>query len=138
MTIEQAKDYIKGLKERFDAPYSPKDKNLIEQLYYEVLAKEFVPTTCQNCYHDAVIEIAVYLKNNNKMAEKCNYRLRAGFIIHCPTFHNGAIYTNDNLTDAIAEKYLEAYPKNEDMFQQLPQKKEEKVLPSARKRTTKK
>ena len=126
MTYEQATEYIKGLKERFDAPYSPSDKNLIVTLYWEVLSKEFKPTTCQNCYHDAVIELYHYIKNNSKMAEKCNYRLRAGFIIHCISFHNGAIYTNDNLTDAIAEEYLKAYPKNTDMFQVMPPKKEVK------------
>lgn len=50
------------------------------------------------------------------MKEKCNYSLRAGFIIHCPTFHDGKIYTNDNLTDAVAAEYLAAFPGQRPMF----------------------
>lgn len=54
------------------------------------------------------------------MKEKCKFRMRAGFIINCPAFEGGKIYTNDNLTDAVAEKYLAKFPKNADMFQELP------------------
>lgn len=55
------------------------------------------------------------------MAKKCNYRLRAGFIISCPDFRNGKIFTNDNLTDSVAKEYLAKYPKMEKMFQTLPE-----------------
>ena len=120
MTYDEAKKLIGELLERYDNPYSPKDKNTIETLHFDVLGKEFIPTTCQNCYHDAVIIIYNYLKTHKTMAEKCNYRLRAGFIIHCPNFHNGQIYTNDSLTNEIAAEYLEKYPDNVDMFQELP------------------
>ena len=60
------------------------------------------------------------------MAEKCNYRLRAGYLINSPTFRGGAIYSNDNLTDEVAEEFLTAFPERVDMFQQLP-KAEEKA-----------
>ena len=78
------------------------------------------------CYHDALIEIYHTLKRNRKMAEKCNYRLRAGYLINSPTFRGGAIYSNDNLTDEVAEEFLNAFPERVDMFQQLP-KAEEKA-----------
>lgn len=120
MNFEQAISLTQDLRGRFDAPFSSYDKNTIEQLYYEVLGKEFKPTSCQQCYHDALIEIYVYLKKYGKMKEKCNYRMRAGFIINCPTFHNGKVYTNDNLTDEVAAEYLKQFPKNVDMFQQVP------------------
>ena len=120
MNFEQAKSLTQDLRGRFDAPFSSYDKNTIEQLYFEVLGKEFKPTSCQQCYHDALIEIYVYLKKIGKMKEKCNYRMRAGFIINCPTFHNGKVYTNDNLTDEVAAEYLKQFPKNVDMFQQVP------------------
>ena len=78
------------------------------------------------CYHDALIEIYHTLKRNRKMADKCNYRLRAGYLINSPTFRGGAIYSNDNLTDEVAEEFLTAFPERVDMFQQLP-KAEEKA-----------
>ena len=119
MTLEQAKTLTNDLRGRFNAPFSSFDKQNIEQLYYEVLGKEFKPTTCQQCYHDALIEIYLYLKRENKMKAKCNYRMRAGFIINCPTFHNGTVYTNANLTDKVAEEYIAAFPQNADLFQRL-------------------
>ena len=94
---------------------------MVARLYKEVLGKDFQPTTCQQCYHDALIEVYLYLKNNKTMAKKCNYRLRAGFIISCSDFKSGKIFTNDNLTDAVAKEYLAKYPKQEKMFQKLPE-----------------
>lgn len=120
MKVEDAKAIVEELKGRFEAPFSSSDKAHIVRLYWEVLGKEFKPTSCQQCYHDALIEVYLYLKKYNKMKEKCNYRMRAGFIISCPRFANGKIYTNDNLTDEVAEEYLAQFPKNVDMFQQLP------------------
>lgn len=119
MTLEQAKTLTNDLRGRFNAPFSSFDKQSIAQLYYEVLGKEFKPTTCQQCYHDALIEIYLYLKRENKMKAKCKYRMRAGFIINCPTFHNGTVYTNANLTDEVAEEYIAAFPQNADLFQRL-------------------
>lgn len=55
------------------------------------------------------------------MKAKCQYRLRAGVIINCPNFHNGEIYTNNNLTDEVAAEYLQRYPKQADLFQALPE-----------------
>ena len=42
--------------------------------------------------------------------------MRAGFIINCPTFRGGQIFTNDNLTDDVAEEYIKRFPKNADLF----------------------
>jgi hypothetical protein len=116
MDVDEAKELVTGLRQRFDAPYSETDKSLITQLYKHVLGKTFKPTSCQSCYHDAVIEIYLHLKNYNTMATIHKYSMRAGFIINCPTFHNGTIYTNDNLTDDIAEEYIKQFPKNADLF----------------------
>lgn len=120
MDYKQATAHIQELRGRFDAPFSFGDKQLIAALYAEVLGKVWQPTTCQTCYHDAVIEIYHYLTTHKRMKEKCNYRLRAGYIIHSPLFEGGTIYTNDNLTDAVAAAYLEQFPKAVEMFQQLP------------------
>lgn len=120
MNVEDAKAIVQELKGRFDAAFSSSDKERIEMLYWEVLGKELKPTSCQQCYHDALIEIYLYLKKYNKMKEKSKYRMRAGFIINCPAFDGGKIYTNDNLTDDVAERYLARFPQNVEMFQELP------------------
>ena len=119
MNVEDAKTIVQELKGRFDAAFSSSDKERIEMLYWEVLGKELKPTSCQQCYHDALIEIYLYLKKYNKMKEKSKYRMRAGFIINCPAFDGGKIYTNDNLTDDVAERYLARFPQTVEMFQEL-------------------
>ena len=120
MRYDEAMAMVGGLRERFDAPYDEEDKRRVVLLYREVMRKEFQPTTCQQCYHDAVIEIYLKLKKNKKMPKKCNYRLRAGFIISCPDFMNGKIFTNENLTDKVAKQYLDKYPNMETYFSELP------------------
>lgn len=120
MTLEQAKAIIAELRGRFEEPFSSSDKATIEALFRQVTGKTFVPTSCQQCYHDAVIEIVYYLKKNKKMATTSNYKLKAGAIINCPTFQGGKVFTNDNLTDEVAKEYLEAYPEQEGIFAQVP------------------
>lgn len=121
MTYSEAKRKTEELKARFDSPFSSSDKAVIEHLYDEVMRKHFTPTSCQQCYHDALIEICLTLKKERKMPKKCNYRLKAGFIISCPDFYNGKIFTNENLTDKVAKEYLVKYPKMEDYFQRIPE-----------------
>ena len=121
MSYDEAVNISNDLRTRFDAPFSNVDKSTIVELYGEVLGKTFQHTNCQQCYHDALIEIVLYLKNEKRMAEKCNYRLRAGYIINNPHFRSGKIYTNENLTDEVSAEYLEMYPDNKSMFQALPQ-----------------
>ena len=54
------------------------------------------------------------------MAEKLNYRLKAGAIINCPAFMGGKVFSNDNLTDEVAENYLKQFPDNVELFQKIP------------------
>lgn len=123
MELADVKAIIEELRGRFDAPFSSSDKSTIANLYYEVIGKTFVHTSCQQCYHDGLIEIYHYIKKYGKMAEKLNYRLKAGAIINCPTFNGGKIFSNDNLTDEIAEEYLKQFPDNVEIFQKVPEKK---------------
>jgi len=120
MELEEARRIIEDLKGRFDTPFSSFDKETIEELYYEVTGKSFVPTSCQQCYHDALVEIVYFLNKNGKMAEKLNYRLKAGAIINCPAFMGGKVFSNDNLTDEVAQNYLEQFPDNVELFQKVP------------------
>lgn len=110
MTIDEAKTKVESLRERFDAPYSQDDKKEIESLYKVVMGRTFRATSCQTCYHDAVIEIYLQLKKHGTMISEHSYVLQAGFIIHSPLFHEGKIFTNANLTDDIAEEYLKQFP----------------------------
>lgn len=121
MTYQEAKAALEKLEGKQDAAFSVAEKQKIEQLYFEVLRKTFVHTSCQQCYHDAVIEMACYIKKYRKLKAKCNYRMKAGFIISCPDFYSGKIFTNDNLTDKVAKEYLERYPKQEVMFSEIPE-----------------
>lgn len=120
MTYEEATAKVGELKARFDSPFDTTDKAVIETLYFEVTRKRFVPTTCQQCYHDALIEIYLKLKKEKAMPQKCNYAMKAGFIISCPDFYHGKIFTNENLTDKVAHEYLKKYPQMEKYFQKIP------------------
>ena len=120
MTYEEATAKVGELKARFDSPFDATDKAVIETLYFEVTRKRFVPTTCQQCYHDALIEIYLKLKKEKAMPKTCNYAMKAGFIISCPDFYHGKIFTNENLTDKVAHEYLTKYPHMEKYFQKIP------------------
>ena len=120
MTYNEAKAAVEKFQGKMDASFSNADKKKIEELYSVVLRKTFVHTSCQQCYHDAVIEMMVYLRKYRKLKTKCNYRMRAGFIISCPDFYAGRIFTNETLTDKVAKEYLEKYPKQAAMFSEIP------------------
>lgn len=116
MTYDEAFSITQELRARFDAPFSSLDKARIEKLYDAVLGKHLKKTNCQQCYHDALIEIYLYLKREKKMAERSKYVMRAGFIIHSPLFKGGKVFTNDNLTDEVAEEYMGMFPNKKPMF----------------------
>ena len=72
------------------------------------------------------------------MAEKLNYRLKAGAIINCPAFKGGKIFSNDNLTDEVAKDYLNQFPDNVELFQKVPEKKENTVAVTGKGKGTQK
>lgn len=122
MTHDEALARANELRGRHNSsPFNSKEKRSIEELHREVIGYDMKPTTCQNCYHDALILITLRLKKTTAMAKDKQYTLRNGFIIHSPIFHQGAIYTNANLTDDIAREYLERFPANVTMFSKIPQ-----------------
>ena len=108
------------------ASLSSSDKAEIESLYALVLDKKFVRTSCSDCYHDAVIEMSVYLNKNGKMKEKSEYGLKNGVVLQME-FGSSEMYTNANLTDEVAEKYLAKYPDNIKYFSKKPDDWEERV-----------
>lgn len=96
------------------------DKTEIERLYTEVLGKKFVKTSCSDCYHDAVIEMFLYLRKHGKMKDKCSYVLKNGALLQMK-FGSGEMYTNANLTDEVAERYLAANPSGRVLFASMPE-----------------
>lgn len=120
-------DVVNRLKELGSiASLSSSDKAEIENLYVLVLDKKFIRTSCSDCYHDAVIEMSVYLNKNGKMKEKSEYGLKNGVLLQMG-FGSSEMYTNANLTDEAAEKYLAKYPDNIKYFSKKPDDWEERV-----------
>lgn len=133
MTYNEALVIVTELNRgRKSAPYSVEEKALIERIYPDIMGRRFRRTSCRRCYHDAVIEMAVKLRKSKEMEriEKCDYRMRAGFIIHNPAIDGGKVYTNANLTNEVAEKYLALYPQKAVMFEKIPAKVEQPAKPA--------
>lgn len=105
---------------------STSNKSEIELMYRQVLNKEFVKTSCNDCYHDAIIEMYLYLKRTGNMKQKSNYTLKNGVLLQAE-FGSNTMYTNANLTDEVAENYLAKNPKGEILFASLPTDWEDRV-----------
>lgn len=108
------------------ASLSSSEKAEVENLYLLVLDKRFIRTSCRDCYRDAIIEMSVYLKKNRKMKEKSEYGLKNGVLLQME-FGSSEMYTNANLTDEVAEKYLAKHPENIKYFARKPEDWEERV-----------
>lgn len=105
---------------------SSSNKLDIELMYREVLGKESIKTSCNDCYHDAVIEMYIHLKKTGKMKDKSNYILKNGVVLQ-KEFGSGDMYTNANITDEVAENYLADNPKGIMFFSGYPADWENKV-----------
>lgn len=117
MTVQEVVNKLKELGGK--SSLSSSDKSSIVVLYQEVLGRKFVRTSCSDCYRDAVIEMYSYLRKNGKMKEKSNYALKNGVLLQM-NFGSSEMYTNDNLTDEAAEKYLASHPKGISLFSVTP------------------
>lgn len=100
-----------------DSVFSEEQRNLIAEAYQSLLGKQIPNCSCRNRYTDALIEICATFKIKTNMSN-CKYQLFAGVIIWIGT----DCYSNHNLTDEIAEKYLAMHPEaREKEFQAWPQ-----------------
>ena len=105
---------------------SSSDKSDIELMFHEVLGRTFTKTSCADCYRDAVIEMYSYLKRYGKMKEKSSYALKNGVLLQVG-FGSSEMYTNNNLTDEAAERYLAENPKGIVFFASTPSDWEKRV-----------
>lgn len=130
MTASEAYDTLLALS-RANKPYSSAEESIISNLYTEVLGKKVRDCNCRDKWRDAVIEALLYLKKHNAMREKCNYKLRAGVILHISG--SSEVYTNANLTDKVALKFLQENPNAASRFAVIPNKTPKRVRKSAKK-----
>ena len=118
------------------ASLTANDKDEIESLYTQVLDKKFVRTSCNDCYHDAIIEMICYIKKHGKMKEKCAYKLKNGVLLQME-FGSSDFYVNETLTDEIAEQYLAKYPDNILFFAEYPDDWKERAAKKVEKKKKK-
>lgn len=122
MTVSEAYNTLLALS-RADKSYSSAEESIISNLYTEVTGKKVRDCNCRDKWRDAVIEALLYLKKHKAMREKCDYKLRAGVILHISG--SSEVYTNDNLTNEVAEKFLKDNPNAVGRFAVIPQPKAE-------------
>lgn len=85
---------------------SASDKSFIKKEYLKYKGEELkVSSGCQNCWHDAIIELLVSLKENKIL-------MAAGFVFE----FEGKLYNRHNLTDKIATKFIDAFPEKQIYF----------------------
>ena len=116
LRLEEMKGRLKDL--------SSSDKSFIESIQITVLRRPFTRTGCGDCYRDAVIEMYYFLQKNEIM-KKSNYSLVAGVILQMAGDPN--VYSNSNLTDEAAERYLKNNPKRIDFFSFYPEDWEARI-----------
>lgn len=108
--------------------YSEEDADRIRSAYMATYKKE-VNRTCGNCLGDALAELIHFNRKDSEQMKKqieCRYRLRAGMLIRLG-FGDNKYYSNANLTDEVAEKYILANPERIDDFQTVPDDMYDKI-----------
>lgn len=132
MNYEEIKRRVSawGIQSEFSTP----EKAAIEQMYFDVLGKHIRNCNCPDRYRDAVIELRIFTKNHLTM-EKSKYVLKAGVVIQPST--TSEVYTNDNLTDAVAEQFLKERPGARGLFETIPSSTAEVKVPENEKEAAK-
>lgn len=64
MSYEEVVNRLEEL--RSQKGFSSSDKSEIEIMYREIMRKDFVRTSCSDCYRDALIEMYITLKKDGK------------------------------------------------------------------------
>lgn len=100
-------------------PLSASSKNRVHELYPIVLNRNFKPTSCSNCYHDAIIEMYLFIKRNGKFMQQTLYKLSCGVVIQAE-FGSQKFYTHHNCSDEDAEMLLASGKATEKDFDRMP------------------
>lgn len=106
------------MKDRYDDGFSSLDRSFLDRVYFLLYGREITNKGCSDCYRDAYMEISIRLKRDKKMPKQSSYQLKPGAVI---TFFGSPVaYTNANLTDEVALRYLSLNESNAKMFAHLP------------------
>ena len=128
--------------QRFRGEYTQKQKREIEALYKQVFRESFTPTSCSNCYHDAVDKMWAYIRKHGDVMPEREFILKHGAVINVGEFGSGRFYIRHTLTDDLALEYLRKNPAGIREFEAYPADWKERlskpVAKSVTKTTTKK
>lgn len=128
--------------QRFRGEYTQKHRRDIEALYKQVFRESFTPTSCSNCYHDAVDKMWAYIRKHGDVMPEREYVLKHGAVINVGEFGSGRFYIRHTLTDDLAMEYLRKNPAGIREFEAYPADWKERlnrpVAKSVTKTTTKK
>lgn len=119
MTYEETMTRLKEMESRYQDGFSSLDRSLLDNLYFNIFGREITNRGCCDCYRDAYMEILIYLKRNKAMPKKSDFVLKAGAII--TFFGEPKCYSNANITDEAALRFLAMNPSNEKLFEHLPE-----------------
>lgn len=119
MTYEETMTRLKEMESRYQDGFSSLDRSLLDNLYFNIFGREITNRGCSDCYRDAYMEILIYLKRNKAMPKKSDFVLKAGAII--TFFGEPKCYSNANITDEAALRFLALNPSNEKLFEKLPE-----------------
>ncbi|MBD5389595.1 hypothetical protein HDR64_00595 [bacterium] len=103
--------------------HTPGDAEWLDRAYQAVF-KQKINRHCVNCLYDALILLRIRLKNDVQQLKsqlECHYRLKAGVVLRFDGNAGTRLYTNANLTDDIAERWLRAHPDTRHYFSLLPE-----------------
>lgn len=106
------------MESRYNDGFSSLDRSYLDSLYYNLFGREITNKGCGDCYRDAYMEICIKLKKTKTMPKKSDFVLKAGAII--TFFGEAKCYSNANLTDEAALRFLALNPNNEKLFESLP------------------
>ncbi len=119
MTYEEVKQRLSEMESRFDDGFSSLDRSYLDSVYYQLFGRVISNKGCSDCYRDAYIEIKVKLKTMKAMPKKSEFVLKPGAII--TFFGEQKCYSNANMTDEAALRFLSLNPRNEKLFEKLPE-----------------
>lgn len=122
------------MRGRFDDGFSAIDRKFLEKIHFLLFGRVITNKGCGNCYRDAFLIIYTHLKKIKTMPQPSIYKLKPGVVIQF--FGNSTVYTNSNLTDETAEKYLAQNTNNKRFFSDLPSNWEERVASRVANRST--
>ena len=113
--------------QRSRGEYTQKQKREIENLYKQVFREQFTPTSCSNCYHDAVDKMWAYIRKHGDVMPEREFVLKHGAVINVGKFGSGQFYIRHTLTDALALEYLRKNPAGIREFEAYPTDWQERV-----------